>query len=71
MKVRAIFGGELRQYTELLSSASGEATRRMIQEAQFIDADAIVRTRYQMSSTSDAVAGAVCYVLSSVIFIFS
>mmetsp|Transcript_23229 Transcript_23229/g.29636 ORF Transcript_23229/g.29636 Transcript_23229/m.29636 type:complete len:154 (-) Transcript_23229:7-468(-) len=64
-RIRAMMGGELRSYGELLSSSSSEATRRMMREAEHINADAVVRVRYQVSSTADPLSGAYCYVLCS------
>ncbi len=53
--LKNIVGGELKGYTELLSDAREEATRRMIEEAQALGANAIVNVRY---STSSVTAGA-------------
>ncbi|NNE57381.1 MAG: YbjQ family protein [Hellea sp.] len=50
-----LVGGELKGYTELLSDARDEATRRMAEEARSLGANAIVNIRY---STSSITAGA-------------
>lgn len=50
-----IFGGELVGYTELLTESREEATRRMIEQAKAIGANAVVNVRY---STSSVTAGA-------------
>jgi uncharacterized protein YbjQ (UPF0145 family) len=50
-----IFGGELVGYTELLTESREEATRRMIDQAKAIGANAVVNVRY---STSSVTAGA-------------
>ena len=50
-----IFGGELVGYTELLTESREEATRRMIEQAKAIGANAVVNVRY---STSSVAAGA-------------
>jgi len=50
-----LVGGELKGYTELLSDARDEATRRMVEEARALGANAIVNIRY---STSSITAGA-------------
>lgn len=50
-----IFGGELVGYTELLTESREEATRRMIDQAKAIGANAVVNVRF---STSSVTAGA-------------
>lgn len=50
-----IVGGELRGYTELLQEARAEATRRMLDQAQSLGANAVINVRY---STSSITAGA-------------
>jgi len=53
--LKSIVGGELRGYSEMLNEARAIATKRMIQEAQAMGADAIVNLRY---TTSAVMAGA-------------
>ena len=53
--LKNIVGGELKGYTELLSDAREEATRRMTEEASALGANAIINVRY---STSSVTAGA-------------
>lgn len=53
--LKNIVGGELRGYTELLTDAREEASRRMIDAADALGADAVVNVRY---STSSITAGA-------------
>ena len=53
--LKNIVGGELKGYTELLSDAREEATRRMSEEASALGANAIINVRY---STSSVTAGA-------------
>jgi len=50
-----LVGGELRGYTELLQEARAEATRRMLEQAQGMGANAVINVRY---STSSITAGA-------------
>ncbi len=50
-----IFGGELVGYTELLQEAREEATKRMMQQAESIGANAVINVRF---STSSITAGA-------------
>ena len=53
--LRSIVGGEIKEYTESLNEARGEAIRRMISEAKGLDADAILEVRF---TTSQVMAGA-------------
>ena len=53
--VKTIVGGELKGYTEMLKEARDVATKRMIEEAEKLGADAIVGVRY---SSSTVVQGA-------------
>lgn len=51
--LKNLVGGELRGYTELLEDARGEATERMVHEAEALGANAIVNIRYSTSSIAD------------------
>jgi len=53
--LKNIVGGELKGYTELLSDAREEATKRMCEEAKGMGANAVVNVRF---STSSVAAGA-------------
>ncbi len=53
--LRNIVGGELKEYTEMISEAREEAIDRMIQDAKKMDADAIIGIRL---TTSQVAAGA-------------
>ena len=53
--VKNIFGGELTDYTELLSEAREQAMERMRDQAEQLGANAIVNVRF---STSSVTAGA-------------
>jgi uncharacterized protein YbjQ (UPF0145 family) len=48
--VRAIFGGELTSYTLLMVDAREEATKRMVDEAVALGANAIINIRYTTSN---------------------
>jgi uncharacterized protein YbjQ (UPF0145 family) len=52
---KSIVGGELKAYTEMMNEARALATKRMVEEAEALGADAVVNIRY---STSAVVAGA-------------
>jgi len=53
--LRSIVGGEIKEYTEALNEARGEAIRRMIIDADKMGADAIIEVRF---TTSQVMAGA-------------
>jgi uncharacterized protein YbjQ (UPF0145 family) len=53
--LRNIVGGELSEYTEMISEAREEALNRMVDEAKKLKADAIVNVRF---TTSQVAAGA-------------
>ncbi|MCZ6803584.1 MAG: YbjQ family protein [Proteobacteria bacterium] len=48
--LKNIFGGELKGYTELLQESREEAINRMVEQAQSIDANAILNIRFSTSS---------------------
>jgi len=58
---KAIVGGEIKQFTELLQEARNTATERMIQEAQNLRADAIVTIRYATAEIMDSAAEVMAY----------
>ncbi len=53
--LRNLVGGEIKEYTEMLSEARDESVRRMIDDARKLEADAIVNVRF---TTSTVVGGA-------------
>lgn len=53
--LKNLVGGELTQYTELLTESRRQAVERMIQQARDLGADAIVNVRF---TTSSIAAGA-------------
>ena len=53
--LRNVVGGEVKEYSELLTKAREEAIDRMIQQAEALGADAVVSVRF---STSTVMAGA-------------
>ena len=52
---RNIVGGEIKEYTEALNEAREEATKRMIESAEDMGADAVVDVRF---TTSQIMTGA-------------
>ena len=59
--LKAIVGGEILQFTELLKEARVTATERMIQEAQNLGADAIITVRYSTAQIMDPAAEVMAY----------
>ena len=53
--LRHIVGGELTEYTEMLSEAREMALKRMIDDAETLKADAVINVRF---STSQVMSGA-------------
>ena len=53
--MRSIVGGEIKEYTEALNEAREISTKRMIEEAEKLGADAIVCVRF---TTSQVMSGA-------------
>lgn len=53
--LRNVVGGEVKEYTEMLTETRNESVHRMKQEARALGADAVVNLRF---STSQVMAGA-------------
>lgn len=53
--LRQIVGGELKEYTEMMTEAREEAVKRMLAEAEKLGADAIIGIRF---TSSDVMASA-------------
>jgi uncharacterized protein YbjQ (UPF0145 family) len=53
--LRTIFGGEIKEYTEMLVESRNESVRRMQAQAEQLGADAIINVRFV---TSQVMAGA-------------
>jgi len=58
---RNLAGGEIPEYTKMLAEAREQATDRMIEEAQMLEADAIVSVRFQTSMVMTGAAEMLCY----------
>lgn len=58
---KTLVGGELGNYTEMMSKARELATQRMMTEAQAYGADAIVGIRYASSSVMQNAAEVMAY----------
>lgn len=59
--LKNIVGGELQEYTEMLSDARKEALARMIKEAEKLNADAIIGVRFTTSQTMAGAAELLAY----------
>ena len=54
--LKTIVGGELTKYNEMMNNARALATKRMVEEAENLGADAIVAVRYVSSSVLQSAA---------------
>ena len=59
--LKSIVGGELKDYTKMLTDSREEATRRMIQNAQNLDANAIVNIRFNSSDVMSTASEILVY----------
>ncbi len=59
--LKSIIGGEISEYTNMLSSARDQATERMVKEATNLGADAIVCARYSTSQVMQGAAEILAY----------
>ena len=53
--LRTLVGGEVKEYTEMVAESRAESIRRMVEQAEKLNADAIVNVRFV---TSQVMAGA-------------
>jgi len=58
---RQVVGGEIREYTEMLSEAREIALQRMIEKAEKMGADAIVNVRFMTSAVMASAAEILAY----------
>lgn len=59
--MKTLVGGEIKGYTEMLNEARGIATKRMVDEAENLGADAVVNVRYGSSAIMQGAAEIVAY----------
>lgn len=59
--MKTLVGGEIKGYTDMLVEARQIATKRMVDEAQSLGADAIVGVRYTSSSVMQGAAEVMAY----------
>ena len=58
---KAMVGGELKSYNEMMNEARALATKRMVAEAEELGADAIVNIRYASSAVMQNAAEVIVY----------
>ena len=56
-----LVGGELTSYTDMINEARAIATKRMVDEAEKMDADGVVNIRYATSSVTQGAAEVMVY----------
>ena len=59
--MKTLVGGEITGYTEMLTEARQIATKRMVDEASALGADAVINVRYGSSSVMQGAAEVVAY----------
>ena len=58
---KTIVGGELKAYTEMMNEARALATKRMVEEAEAMGADAVVCMRYASAAVMQGAAEVIAY----------
>lgn len=58
---KTLVGGELKAYNEMMNEARALATKRMIEEAENLGADAVVNVRYASSAIMGGAAEVIAY----------
>ena len=59
--LKTLVGGELTSYNEMMNEARAIATKRMVEEAEALGADAIVNIRYASSAIMQGAAEVIAY----------
>ena len=59
--LKNLVGGELTRYNEMMDKARALATKRMVEEAEHLGADAIIGMRYSSASVTQAAAEVMAY----------
>jgi uncharacterized protein YbjQ (UPF0145 family) len=58
---KTLVGGELKSYNEMMNSARALATKRMVEEATQLQADAVVNIRYASAAVMQGAAEVMAY----------
>ena len=56
-----LVGGEMKAYNEMMNEARALATKRMVEEAEALGADAVVNIRYASAAVMQGAAEAIVY----------
>jgi uncharacterized protein YbjQ (UPF0145 family) len=59
--LRMLVGGEVKEYTEMLTEARNESMRRMEAQAEKMGADAVINLRYMTSQVMSGAAEMLAY----------
>ena len=59
--MKTLVGGEIQSYTEMLVEARQIATKRMVEEAEALGADAVVNLRFGSASVMQGAAEVIAY----------
>ena len=59
--MKNLVGGEVEAYTDLLAQARQIATKRMVDEAEALGADAVINVRYGSASVMQGAAEVIAY----------
>ncbi|MBR6531292.1 MAG: YbjQ family protein [Clostridia bacterium] len=59
--MKTLVGGEIKGYTEMLNEARAIATKRMVDEAEELGADAIIGVTYGSSAVMQGAAEVIAY----------
>ena len=59
--MKTLVGGEIEGYTEMLTTARQIASKRMVDEAEAMGADAVINMRYGSSSVMQGAAEVIAY----------
>lgn len=59
--LKSLVGGELTAYNEMMNEARALATKRMVDEAVELEADAVVNIRYASSAVMSGAAEVIAY----------
>lgn len=58
---KTLVGGELKSYTDMMNEARALATKRMVEEAEAMGADAVVCMRYASAAVMQGAAEVIAY----------
>ncbi len=59
--LRTLVGGEIKEYTEMITESRTEAQRRMVAQAERLGADAVINVRYVTSQVMSGAAELLAY----------